>query len=78
MRGLCAALEANGLKQVLDIVPNHMAIGGRENPWWWDVLENGQSSRYASYFDVEWDPPEVQVAQYGAASGAGRSLRASA
>jgi (1->4)-alpha-D-glucan 1-alpha-D-glucosylmutase len=38
---LCAALEENGLKQVLDIVPNHMAIGGRENPWWWDVLENG-------------------------------------
>jgi (1->4)-alpha-D-glucan 1-alpha-D-glucosylmutase len=58
---LCAALEANGLKQILDIVPNHMAIGGRENPWWWDVLENGQSSRYASYFDVEWDPPESKL-----------------
>ena len=58
---LCAALEANELKQILDIVPNHMAIGGRENPWWWDVLENGQSSRYASYFDVEWDPPESKL-----------------
>jgi (1->4)-alpha-D-glucan 1-alpha-D-glucosylmutase len=58
---LCAALEENGLKQVLDIVPNHMAIGGRENPWWWDVLENGPSSRYASYFDVEWDPPESKL-----------------
>ena len=58
---LYAALKANGLKQVLDIVPNHMAIGGRENPWWWDVLENGQSSRYASYFDVEWDPPESKL-----------------
>ena len=58
---LCAALEEVGLKQVLDIVPNHMAIGGRENPWWWDVLENGPSSRYAAYFDVDWDPPEAKL-----------------
>ena len=58
---LCAALKDNGLKQVLDIVPNHMAIGGRENPWWWDVLENGPSSRYAAYFDVDWDPPEAKL-----------------
>jgi (1->4)-alpha-D-glucan 1-alpha-D-glucosylmutase len=58
---LCAALEENGLKQVLDIVPNHMAIGGRENPWWWDVLENGPSSRYAGFFDVDWDPPEAKL-----------------
>src|SRR3954447_17302661 len=33
--------------QVLDIVPNHMAISGRRNRLWWDVLENGQASRYA-------------------------------
>ena len=32
---------SQGLGQVLDIVPNHMAITGAENPWWWDVLENG-------------------------------------
>ena len=49
-----------GLGQVLDIVPNHMAIIGSQNPWWWDVLENGPSSRYARYFDVEWDPPEAR------------------
>ncbi len=58
---LCAALGDAGLGQVLDIVPNHMAIVGRTNPWWWDVLENGPSSRYASYFDVEWDPPESKL-----------------
>jgi len=58
---LIAALKKNGLGQVLDIVPNHMAIGGKENPWWWDVLENGPSSRYAGYFDMEWDPPEVKL-----------------
>ena len=58
---LCHALAEHRLGQVLDIVPNHMAIGGRENPWWWDVLENGPSSRYAAYFDVDWDPPEVKL-----------------
>ena len=58
---LCAPLERHGLGQVLDIVPNHMAIVGKENPWWWDVLEDGPSSRYAAYFDVEWDPPEAKL-----------------
>jgi (1->4)-alpha-D-glucan 1-alpha-D-glucosylmutase len=53
----CRTLGENGLGQVLDIVPNHMAIG-YENVWWWDVQENGPSSRYASYFDVDWDPPQ--------------------
>ena len=50
-----ATLGAHDLGQVLDIVPNHMAINGRDNPWWWDVLENGPASRYARFFDVEWD-----------------------
>ncbi len=58
---LSDALRAAGLGQVLDIVPNHMAIGGRDNRWWWDVLENGPSSPYASYFDVDWDPPEAKL-----------------
>jgi (1->4)-alpha-D-glucan 1-alpha-D-glucosylmutase len=51
------ALQEHGLGQLLDIVPNHMAIR-RENPWWWDVLEHGPASRYASYFDVDWSAPE--------------------
>ena len=50
----CAALEAAGLAQMIDLVPNHMAITGGANPWWWDVLENGSSSPYATYFDVDW------------------------
>ncbi len=58
---LCQALAARGMTQLVDIVPNHMAISGRENAWWWDVLENGPSSRYASYFDVDWDPPEDRL-----------------
>jgi (1->4)-alpha-D-glucan 1-alpha-D-glucosylmutase len=42
--------------QILDIVPNHMGVGGDDNRWWLDVLENGESSRYASYFDIDWHP----------------------
>jgi (1->4)-alpha-D-glucan 1-alpha-D-glucosylmutase len=59
-RRLCGALGDAGLGQLLDIVPNHMAITGG-NRWWWDVLENGPSSQYASYFDVDWDPPEAKL-----------------
>src|SRR5579883_2328692 len=49
-----------GMGQVLDIVPNHMAIG-RDNAWWWDTLENGALSRYAPYFDIDWNPPEERL-----------------
>ncbi len=59
-RRMCAALEDSGLGQILDIVPNHMAVTSG-NAWWWDVLENGPSSQYASYFDVDWDPPEAKL-----------------
>jgi (1->4)-alpha-D-glucan 1-alpha-D-glucosylmutase len=58
---MAEALEASGLRQLLDIVPNHMAITGRDNAWWWDVLENGPASVYADYFDVDWDPPESKL-----------------
>ena len=54
-------LGRHRLGQIIDIVPNHMAISGSENPWWWDVLENGPSSRFAPYFDVDWDPPEAHL-----------------
>jgi (1->4)-alpha-D-glucan 1-alpha-D-glucosylmutase len=56
----CAALKELGLGQVLDIVPNHMATGP-DNIYWWDVLENGQSSRYATWFDIDWNSPEVKL-----------------
>lgn len=54
-------LGACGLGQVLDIVPNHMAISGRRNRLWWDVLENGPSSRYSIYFDIDWHPHEEKL-----------------
>ena len=52
------ALKAHGLGQILDIVPNHMTVNDPNNRWWWDVLEYGENSRYAHYFDVDWDTPE--------------------
>lgn len=58
---LCQSLGKNHLGYILDIVPNHMSIASRENTWWWDVLENGQSSRYAFYFDVDWQPLETKL-----------------
>src|SRR5277367_1939691 len=58
---MCAAIERHGMRQLLDIVPNHMAITGRENPWWWDVLQNGPSSLFATFFDVDWAPPERRI-----------------
>ncbi|QHN04278.1 malto-oligosyltrehalose synthase [Granulicella sp. WH15] len=54
------AFSERGMGQVLDIVPNHMALG-RENRYWWDVLENGSSSRYASFFDIDWQPQEERL-----------------
>jgi (1->4)-alpha-D-glucan 1-alpha-D-glucosylmutase len=56
----CKTLGAVGLGQVLDIVPNHMSLG-KENRYWWDVLENGTSSRYASFFDIDWQPQEERL-----------------
>jgi (1->4)-alpha-D-glucan 1-alpha-D-glucosylmutase len=58
-RVLCAELQRLGLSQLIDIVPNHMAIRGGHNSWWWDVLENGPSSRYSSFFDVQWGSGSV-------------------
>jgi (1->4)-alpha-D-glucan 1-alpha-D-glucosylmutase len=52
---LCTALRERGMGLLLDIVPNHMAIGTSDNKLWWDVLENGPASDYASFFDVDWD-----------------------
>jgi (1->4)-alpha-D-glucan 1-alpha-D-glucosylmutase len=49
-------LHQYGMGQLLDIVPNHMGVGGDDNAWWLDVLENGEASVYAEYFDIDWHP----------------------
>jgi (1->4)-alpha-D-glucan 1-alpha-D-glucosylmutase len=56
----CGRLAEVGLGQILDIVPNHMSLG-KENSYWWDVLENGTSSRYASFFDIDWQQHEERL-----------------
>ena len=54
LRSLSAALAAAGLGLILDIVPNHMAAD-TANGWWADVLRHGRASRYARFFDIDWD-----------------------
>lgn len=58
---LVATLAQHDMGQILDIVPNHMGVMGEDNAWWLDVLENGQASEYADYFDIDWDPPNVHL-----------------
>lgn len=50
-----------GMGQILDIVPNHMCVESSDNLWWFDVLENGSSSPYASFFDIDWDPVKPEL-----------------
>ncbi|HZL92796.1 MAG TPA: malto-oligosyltrehalose synthase, partial [Vicinamibacterales bacterium] len=57
----CAALQACGLGHVMDMVPNHMAANPRSNPWWRDVLENGPSSPFALFFDIDWQPVKPEL-----------------
>jgi (1->4)-alpha-D-glucan 1-alpha-D-glucosylmutase len=56
-----AELARYGMGQVLDIVPNHMSITEGENSWWMDVLENGPSSAYAHFFDIDWRPVKDEL-----------------
>jgi (1->4)-alpha-D-glucan 1-alpha-D-glucosylmutase len=56
-RALSNAWSHHRLEHLLDFVPNHIGIGTGENEWWSDVLENGPSSVYADFFDIEWRPP---------------------
>ncbi|WP_395942882.1 malto-oligosyltrehalose synthase [Brevundimonas sp.] len=53
-RTMAATLRAQGLGLILDIVPNHVAVGGADNAWWLDVLERGPGSPYAAFFDIDW------------------------
>lgn len=55
-------LQRNNMGLIVDIVPNHMGIDGNCNVWWKDVLENGSISRYASYFDIDWEPVKPALA----------------
>ena len=55
------SLTQHGMGQILDVVPNHMGIAKSCNAWWQDVLENGPSARYASFFDIDWRPVKAEL-----------------
>jgi (1->4)-alpha-D-glucan 1-alpha-D-glucosylmutase len=61
LRRLVSVLRAHGMGLILDIVPNHMGVGGSDNGWWLDVLEWGRASPYATYFDIDWEPPDATL-----------------
>ncbi|HUR41055.1 MAG TPA: malto-oligosyltrehalose synthase [Verrucomicrobiae bacterium] len=58
---LVARLRDADMGLVVDIVPNHMAVGGDDNPWWLDVLALGKRSAYAGHFDIDWDVPDPML-----------------
>lgn len=61
LRALADALHRRGMGLIIDIVPNHMGVGGAHNRWWLDLLEAGSHSPYASFFDIEWHSPEPSL-----------------
>lgn len=60
---LSSAARSRGIGLIVDIVPNHVGVDDpQQNEWWLDVLTHGRQSRYASYFDIDWDlDPEGRV-----------------
>lgn len=53
---LISELKRHEMGQLLDIVPNHMCVASKENIWWMDILENGPSSQFSDFFDIDWEP----------------------
>ncbi|MGP0012789.1 malto-oligosyltrehalose synthase, partial [Pseudomonas sp.] len=58
LRRLVQALRQHDMGLILDIVSNHMAVGGADNPWWLDLLEWGRLSPYSEFFDIQWHSPD--------------------
>jgi len=61
MQKLFQALQDHGMAAIIDIVPNHMSATP-DNPWWWDVLKHGRKSARAACFDIDWNPPDAELA----------------
>lgn len=62
LRSLVAVLRRHGMGLLLDIVPNHMGVGGADNALWLDVLEWGPASPYAEWFDIDWQVADPRLA----------------
>ncbi|MFJ5210991.1 MULTISPECIES: malto-oligosyltrehalose synthase [Streptomyces] len=61
LRALSRTAREHGLGLVLDIVPNHMAMAPRHNRALWEVLREGSVSRYARWFDVDWEAQDGRI-----------------
>ncbi|MFM0341010.1 malto-oligosyltrehalose synthase [Paraburkholderia fungorum] len=58
LKRLVDKLRAHNMGLIVDMVPNHMGVGGASNAWWLDILEWGRHSAYARHFDVDWHSPD--------------------
>lgn len=56
----CSLIKQKGMKQVLDVIPNHMGLKGK-NLWWLDVMENGPYSPFSDFFDINWNPVKSAI-----------------
>ncbi|MBB5461834.1 malto-oligosyltrehalose synthase [Paraburkholderia sp. Cpub6] len=82
LKHLVDTLRAHDMGLIVDMVPNHMGVGGSSNAWWLDILEWGRHSAYARHFDVDWHSPDPALrgkvllptlgASYGEELAAGR------
>ncbi|SDS08595.1 (1-_4)-alpha-D-glucan 1-alpha-D-glucosylmutase [Halopseudomonas sabulinigri] len=61
LQRLVSALRAKQMGLIVDIVPNHMHVADSANLWWQDVLEWGPASRWANYFDIDWQSPSNEL-----------------
>ncbi len=61
LQTLARALRTRAMGLLVDVVPNHMGIAGGANAWWQDVLENGRTSAYAEFFDIDWRPLKEEL-----------------
>lgn len=57
LKAISRQLKERGISWIQDIVPNHMAFHPN-NAWLMDVLEKGQRSLYAPFFDIDWTNPQ--------------------
>jgi (1->4)-alpha-D-glucan 1-alpha-D-glucosylmutase len=61
LKTLTLGLREREMGALVDVVPNHMGIAGGANAWWQDVLENGRTSPYAEFFDIDWRPLKEEL-----------------
>jgi (1->4)-alpha-D-glucan 1-alpha-D-glucosylmutase len=61
LREMSLALRERGMTLLLDVVPNHMGVGHGSNPWWQDVLRSGRASKFANFFDIDWNPLKAEL-----------------